>query len=345
MAPRLLIGILFLLTNSAALRGEEPLTSERKAAARKTLKLLSAKVRGEGLTHESGNNGRVVVHATAGLAFLASGSTLAEGPYRWDLVLCARYVNRHAGVDEWGDKQWDQTTWGLAHATIFFAHLHRTAPDKHKKAIEEALERCVDLLVKSQTDRGGWCHGQLDTENALKYTDLVATTNLALYGLGLAKQEKVDVPEETIATGVKYLLASSDGQGRIGYSPRDGQRGFVEPGRNAGALLAFGALGLEDHREYPPMRRRFHESLGERLNKGHGSAQLALLQAALVSKEFGEFAWRRFWLRLGPSLLACQDEEGHFTPPEGEKSITESGDRATATYALILSLPEGHLQR
>ena len=52
----------------------------------------------------------------------------------------------------------------------------------------------------------------------------------------------------------------------------------------------------------------------------------------------------RFWSRVGPSILARQDSTGAFSPPEGDQSICEVGDRATATHALILLLPEGRLK-
>ena len=169
----------------------------------------------------------MVVYATAGLAFLAGGSTLTEGPYRRDLADCARFVHRHAGVDEWGDKQWDQTTWGLAHAAIFFAQLHSKSDPRLQDQIKPAMQRCVRLLVDCQTPRGGWCHGQHDVANALEYRDLAAATILVLFALGEAEREgrRCAPVADDRRRGLQYLLASSDGRGRNRLQPGEGATG------------------------------------------------------------------------------------------------------------------------
>ena len=334
--------LVLLYGANSALLAAEPTDLERRTAAVDAVNLLSAKLRDDGLSHPSGENGQVVVYSTAGLAFLATGSSLSEGPYRREIAKCFRFVRDNAGVYTWEDKAWDQTTWGLAHATIFLAHLHRKATAQQQVVIERELDRCVKLLVEAQADSGGWCHGQHDVDNALMYRDLVGTTNLALFALGLAKQEGVEVPRETLVAALKYILASTE-DGHVGYSLAKSHPGYAEPGRNAGAMLAFLSVGADRLKQYPAMRRYFNANVDQQLNEAHGSAQLALLQAAWVSHLLGEEQWDRFWDRLGPSMLRRQDEDGAFIPPEGKESITESGDRATATFALILLLPEGRL--
>ncbi len=316
----------------------------RRNAAAKALKYLSFKMRKSGLTHASGYNGQVVVYATTGLAFLASGNTLSDGTYKEDIARCLHFIDRFAGVDRWGNKQWDQTVWGLAHSTIFLAHLHDKSTAEQQASIKKAMQRTVDLLVRSQTSRGGWCHGQFDVENALDYRDLVATTNLALFGLGLAKKQGVDVPSKTIDAALRYILASSDGKGQIGYSPRANQRGFATPGRNAATILAMLANESNDHKEFPLITKYFSDRISVRLNQAHGSGQLALLQAAWASHLISDDLWEWYWARLGKSILARQQPSGAFTPPESNPSKSELGDRATATHALILTLPEGRLK-
>lgn len=296
-----------------------PKEAQRKEAAEKALRNLAGRLNEGGLHHASGYDGSVVVYSTAGLAFLASGSTLTTGPYKNELSACAKFVMEKTGTKEklLGDLKipgrskfnMDQRVWGYAHSIIFLANL-------------------------------------------LGYTDFVATTNLALLALGLAKAEGVKVPKETLTKGIQYLVNSSDGKGHIGYSPRNGQRGNPEAGRTAGAILAFRAVGQTKHPEYPWMLRHLGGHLGRDLNRGHGSAQLGLMQAAWACQELGKKAWSVFWAQQGAAILSRQQADGSIIPPDGEgvfgkdsDSPVEKGDRATATHAFILVLPEGHLGR
>ncbi len=339
-----------------------PKDAQRKEAAEKALQNLAGRLHKGGLHHVSGYDGSVVVYSTAGLAFLASGSTLTTGPYKKELSACAKFVMEKTGTKEklLGDFKipgrskfnMDQRVWGYAHAIIFLANLHRSAKSKDRKQIAPVMSRFADTLVKAQTARGGWCHSLADVANPLGYTDFVATTNLALLALGLAKAEGVKVPKETLTKGIQYLVNSSDGKGHIGYSPRNGQRGNPEAGRTAGAILAFRAVGATKHPEYPWMLRHLSGHLGRDLNRGHGSAQLGLMQAAWACQELGKKAWSVFWAQQGAAILSRQQADGSIIPPDGEgvfgkdsDSPVEKGDRATATHAFILLLPEGHLGR
>jgi hypothetical protein len=351
-----------LLDDPRLAGAQVPKDAQRKAAAEKALQNLSGRLRKDGLHHPSGYDGSVVVYSTAGLAFLASGSTLTAGPYKDELSACAKFVMAKTGAKDKfleGFKipgrskfNMDQAVWGYAHSTIFLANLHRSAKSNDRKQILPVLSRFADALVKAQTARGGWCHSLADVANPLGYTDFVATTNLALLGLGLAKAEGVKVPEDTLKKGIQYLVNSSDGKGHVGYSPRDGQRGNPEAGRTAGAILAFRATGQTKHPEYPWMLRHLSGHLGRDLNQGHGSAQLGLMQAAWACQDLGKDAWSAFWAQQGAAILSRQQADGAIIPPVGDAvfgkdsdSPVEKGDRATATHALILLLPEGHLGR
>ena len=360
-AVRGLISFVAILAAGTSV-AQQPSEAERAAGAIKALDYLGGRFAQGGLTHPSGADGRVVVHSTAGLAFLAAGSTLDQGSYRRPLIECTRYVVDNVAAKSRFDENWDQSIWAYAHATIFVAHLHHKATPQARKKIETELRKYVKVLVDSQTDRGGWCHGQRDIPNALGYTDLVATTNLALFGLGYARQAGVEVPEETLVAGLKYLYDSSDGKGAVGYSPRRGQKGYPESGRCAGAILAYRAIGAARRTEFPMMMQYLGAHLGTDLNRGHGSAQLGLMQAAWACHLAGESAWNEFWSQQGASILSRQQADGSIHPPAGERlpgepdeqgpdvgrmrevdDAIEGGDRATATHALILALPGGML--
>ena len=74
-----------------------------------------------------GSNGAVVQTCLAGLAWIGGGSSLAKGKYKDQLASAQQFVLR--GLDapdrmgDTGGANWNQTTWGYAHAAIFLGEL------------------------------------------------------------------------------------------------------------------------------------------------------------------------------------------------------------------------------
>lgn len=326
-----------------------PSTAERRAAAQAALDLLSKHLQAGKLDYRFNRSAETMVVATAGLAFLCAGSTLDGGPYRTALQACFDQVVKYKDFRM-------QPVWGAGQGAIFLAELHRLGAGRQKAKVRAELERYAGLLVKSQTVRGGWCHTFEDVPNPLKYTDLMATSVLALQGLGMAKREGVAVPQTTLDLGLKYIKTCSDeAEGHIGYSPRQGQQGWGAPGRNAGGVLALRAMGQNDltltknairfvKDNYPVTKPG---NISQDLNSGHASAQLGQMWAAWMAAETDSYP--AFWAAQGGHIMGRRLADGAFKPaPTDGKPVSadddaEGGDMATAMHALMLALPEGRL--
>ncbi len=320
--------------------GEGISNAKRRMAADKAIKLLA----GKELKHPSGKNGSAVVHALAGLAFIAAGSTHKKGDYQRNIKACVQKVIELAGTTSNTKKAWDQTTWGLAHAVIFLAELEAYGKDKK---IHAAIKEFVQKLQAYQGKDGGWCHGDWASgPNPLGYRQFTAPTIVTLIALGFASKVGVKIDRAVVKRGLEYLIASSGSDGAVGYSPNKGQKGFGYTGRNGGALLAFLAIGEGKH-AFLPQIVRFMQRDFARLERGHGSALLHLMEGAMACFVLGVEQWNVFWNTYSANMIKRQKPDGGFTPPPGDgvgSQRMEMGDRCTAIHALLLLLPECRLK-
>jgi hypothetical protein len=322
-----------------------PSTKERRAAAAAVLDLLAKHLSDGKFDYQFNRSGDGVALGAAGLAFIGAGSTLARGPYQQALARVLEHIQAIMDANDFAL----QPTWGCAQSTIFLAELHRTAPPDKQPPILALLAKYADKLVKSQTSRGGWCHGFEDVKNSLNYDDLMATSVMALQGLGMARREGVKVPQLTIDQGLRYIDNSSDvSSGHIGYSPRDGQRGMGGSGRTAGGLLALSACGhgcsplAKSAADY--VRKSF---AGSEMNAGHASAQLSQSWAAWWAGEAEVYP--EFWAGQGRLIMDRRTADGgfHCAPSDGNANAgdppAERGDMANALHALMLVAGDGLL--
>lgn len=331
------------ITNPTTPAEAGPAVKDRRAAATAVLDLLAKNLTTGELDYRFNRSGDGVLLGAAGLAFIGSGSTLARGPYQQALARVLERVQRIMDGNEFSL----QPTWGAAQSTIFLAELHRTAPADKQSAILALLAKYADKLVKSQTARGGWCHGFEDVKNSLNYDDLMATSVMAMQGLGMARREGVVVPQAVIDQGLRYIDNSSDvGTGQIGYSPRSGQKGMRGSGRTAGGLLALSACGQVRSPLALSAAAYVQKSFASaEMNSGHASAQLSQSWAAWWSAEAEQYP--QFWAGQGKLILDRRKPDGgfHCAPSDGTPGDppSERGDMANALHALMLVAGEGLL--
>ena len=91
-------------------------------------------------------------------------------------------------------------------ATLALSEMWGMARDpKDDDAIQKALEKAVDVILRAQTARGGWGYqpnadGREDT----------SCTQTVFHALASARQAGIFVPNETIAKVVNYLKIAKD---------------------------------------------------------------------------------------------------------------------------------------
>jgi hypothetical protein len=291
----------------------------------------------------SGRNGAVVQTACAGLAWLAAGSDLAEGPYADNVRRAARFVAdracENAGPGPSGGGNWSQVNWGLAHGAIFLGELVARSPDAELSA---ALVRIGEALAKNQEASGGWAHGP-GGPNALGYVELNIVSGLALCGLGLAKRGGYEPPSAVLKKAEEYLVASSGGDGGVGYSTSPGQRGQGNIGRTAAAWLGCGTLGLRKTPWAQKMESWVRAHAGE-VYGGHASLMQHHLLAGVAAHALGGDAVKSYWEVCERDLVLARAPDGSFQPRPWRESVAMSSNSdvtfgqvwTTAAWAIVL---------
>lgn len=314
---------------------------------------LAKAQRGDGSfpTDLGGKTGLVVVTSLGGLAFLSAGA--GAGP-NGPLERATSYVLSHVGKEEEspfgkmggaGGGNWNQANWELAYGLVFLSEMARKTKRPEVKA---KVAELVTALQRTQEQSGGWAHGP-GGPNALGYLELEIVSNYALLGLGAARRLGVDLDEASVGKALAWIESTASPDGGVGYSPRDGQKGFGDPGRTAGALVAYASLGQKKRPFFESMAGYYARRQGE-LEGGHVSPCMHLLAGAMAGRLLGD-AWKAYMERYRLTIMAARKPDGSFasTPTRESQSLHSNTDLTvgpcwtTATYVTILSLPGDRL--
>ena len=329
-----------------------PSHKDRKEMALGVLNVLHQNISTGKLNYRFNVSGEGVVLATAGLAFIATGSNLSGGPYKKSLD---RIYNRLQGIVD-GHQFERQPTWGATQSLVFLAELHRTSLPAKRSQVAQYVQKYVNVIQDGQSADGAWTHGFNDKSNTAGYSGLVATTVMALQGLGMARREGAAVKQDVIDRALAYVNASSDlKRGHIGYSTRGGQKGMGGPGRTAGGLLGLIAVDQQETPLFAAADRYVRKSLKNAtvtpsaiftLQGGHASAQMGLAWAAWYAAAMGDY--EDFWQGQGAVISSRRLVDGGFSaaPSDGKanQGQHEQGDFANAWHALILVADSPFLQ-
>jgi hypothetical protein len=306
-------------------------------------------------TELGGKTGLVVVTSLSGLAFMAANAGLEPGG---PVDRATTYVLAHVGAAEsspfggmggggmGGGANWNQENWELGYGLMFLCEVEKRT---RRPDVKEKCAELVARLQRNQEQSGGWAHGP-GGPNALGYLELEIVGNYALLGLGAAHRLGLDVDADKVEKALAWIESTSSGDGGVGYSPREGQKGFGEPGRTSGALLAYAALGQTRRPFFERMVSYLEHNLA-RLPQCHVSPCMHLLAGAMASKLLGGRVWDEYMDTFRLHIMAARRPDGSFasTPTEETQSLHSNTDLevgpcwTTATYALILSLPDAKL--
>jgi hypothetical protein len=296
----------------------------------------------------------VVTASFCGLALLASG----DKRYQAAIDRAANYVAANLVQDNRLTEtppNMDRSNWNVAIGGLFLceyaAALKETRPNAKNARLQQALDKLADEAVRRMEDSGGWGHTPRLT-NELGYVELEVMSNWMLAMLGAAERLGAkQAPPEKVQLALHFVEDScKDGDGGVGYSPREGQKGFGDPGRTGGALFAFAMVGQEGHPLYPRMAAYWRKSRDESAD-GHGSIALGLLGSALGARQLGGGDWDGFAAKFFPPILAAANEDGSFkhltsVVPRAANGSDETLGVAynTGIYALLLQLGTAHLK-
>ncbi len=244
-----------------------------------------------------------------------------------------------------------QYVWPLGAAALFFAEsskrgFARGESRKALRAIVLALEAC-------QQENGGWGHDDASRPGmglppiripkpwggtTVYPGTLIAASNCALSGLGLAHAVLRTKRAPALVRGRTYYRNSQNADGTFPYDPsqkldgklpgwkgpgpkrRPGGRGV--PGgsfhalfvaRTAGAAFALFCAGAKDRDPVALAALKAVDAAPGEVSEGHGSATLALMFGALLARARGDRAWSTFRRLFFARILDHQEPSGAFT--------------------------------
>jgi hypothetical protein len=290
-----------------------------------------------------GKNGAVVQTCLAGLAWIGGGSSLQKGPWKAQLASAQSFVLR--GLETPNElsfgqgANWDQTTWGYAHAAIFLGEL---ALASGRKASPD-LQKIADTLCTRQEQSGGYGHGP-GGKNALGYIELNILAAYVASGLSVLHQAGCKVDRAVLDKLFEYAQLSAGEDGGVGYSTASGQQGQGNIGRTAGTWLAALGLGRADHPYTEKMGDYVRKHLADTMG-GHASLQQHLLLAGLAASALGKEAATEYWAG-GPQrdLTLARAPDGSFQPRPWHESLLMQSNTdvsvgevwTTASWAIVL---------
>ncbi|MCH8042428.1 MAG: hypothetical protein IID44_01800 [Planctomycetes bacterium] len=305
-------------------------TTASKAAVRKGNKfLLTAKNRDGGYGNDIGQPSDVGISSFVGLAFMAQGNTLTEGPRNRELRQIVTYVVKHVrkmsrGADVSGKTRTQlQSEFGY-YAPSFFAALFlsqvvgETANDHEAR---RSLVKLIDTISRAQQSDGSW--GQ-DSYVPTLGTVMGWVCLRGSYSAGFEVQGSANKTAE-------HLMNQMDGA-------RDSRNWMQMLYRDAAGIRVLYAMG----KKYEPVTRKAVENAlnlikhdNRAFAQAGGEDYLAHFLITDTMLQSGGEDWKRWYPLVRDRTVGVQNSDGSWT---GHHCMT-SRVFCTAAAVLILSAP------
>ncbi len=284
----------------------------------------------------------VAVTALGGMAMLGDGVTHGRGRYGYDVRQAVDYLIDQKRRTDRGficEKAGETLSkmHGHTYAILFLSQVVGSLPDPSEDAkVRRVVEQGVELIIQSQTVRGGWGYlpGDEDDEASL--------TVCALQALRAAKDAGFHVPDDTIRSAVRYLKECCKEDGSFRYSLTRGSREstYELTAAAVSTLDAAGEYGMEEHaRGVEFLRQTMEQTLRRSRNvidAASGYRYYGNLYAGQVYHQLGGDLWETWSRDVWPELIRLQQADGHWESRFGS-------EYATAVAILILEIPRGYL--
>lgn len=310
--------------------------SDRVVVDEKTEQLIDASLRwlarqqSPGGDFSNGNNHRAAITAYVIICYLASGHLPGEGEHGQTvqravdfLLTCARpdgYIAAPTG---------EHNMYGHGIATIALGEVYGQTRDPN---VRIKLERAIDLIIRTQNNKGGWRYQPRVAD------DDMSVTVLQVVALRVAKNSGINVPQETIDRAVKYVRSCRDDQsGGFNYQPGRRQPGFA---RTAAAIYSLQVCGLYDD----PAVAEGAKFLFDRQTRDREWFTYGNFYAAPAMYMIGGEQWEKWYAQISQQLIKEVRREGdlaYWRPIDGGRGVNEVF--ATAVYTMILSIPYSYV--
>lgn len=328
-----------------------PSAMQNRFSADKRLKLLMERGGSPGAEHavrraldwlvhvqnEDGSWGRTYQGAMTGLAvlcFLGHGETPESATYGREVRRGIRFLTDLSAKNE-GMLSAKPTTSGACYehgiATYALGEVYALARfgQKDLGAVVDAFDRGVRIILKGQTDAGGWLYNYKPGANG----DM-SVTGWQYQALKAARQTRLSFPtlESQIQKTERFLLHMRGPSGGFGYN---------DPADKA-SLTGVGVLGLQ---MFDPQEHRLAIIAGLQVilnsygkKRWAGADVYAWYYNTQATFNFGGAAWDRWNAIFQKELLQNQQLDGHWRHISANKAKADSDIFCTTLCTLMLEV-------
>ncbi|MDP7034159.1 MAG: terpene cyclase/mutase family protein [Planctomycetota bacterium] len=156
-------------------------------------------------TKRGGNH--VGVTALACMSFMANGNLPGRGRYGQVVEKGLQFVLRCVSDSGYITHQ-DSRMYSHAFATLFLAEMYGMT---YRDDVRRSLKAAVDLIVKSQNDKGGWRYLPLAPDADM------SITVCQVQALRAARNVGIRVPKQVVMKAIQYVAESANPDGSFKY--------------------------------------------------------------------------------------------------------------------------------
>lgn len=313
--------------------GAPELTPAASTAIDRGLEFLLATQNEDGSWDSDGEGGHAVaITSLALMAFMANAHFPGFGPHAEPLDRGVDWLLAEARKRPDGYLGTVMYEHGLA--TLALSELWGMAREpEDDDAIQLALERAVDVILRSQCRAGGWGYqpqsdGREDT----------SCTQTVFHALASARQAGIFVPNETISKVVKFLERAKDPTSG-GFCYTLGGNRNVTPACTAGGTYIAQLAGQRDT-ELVSGALRHLESLSPGIITGGGSYYYYTHYYAIQAMvQTGDEQYARWYPQVREALIKRQTAEGAWNKGRGQGGSSY----ATPMAIIILATPHRYI--
>ena len=317
----------------AASDGAPELTAEASRAIDKGLNHLLSIQKQDGSWDSNGEGGHAVAITSLSLmAFMSKAHFPGFGPYGDQLDRAMKWLLKEARKRPDGYLGTVMYEHGLA--TLALSEMWGMARDpEDDDAIQKALEKAVDVILRSQSLGGGWRYqpqadGGEDT----------SCTQTVFHALASARQAGIAVPNETIAKVVKYLESAQDATtGGFTYTP--GGNRNVTPACTAGGAYIAQLAGQRDTEMVNAALRHLKSQAPGIITGGGSYYYYTHYYAIQAMVQAGDEEYAKWYPQIRDALISRQNAKGAWD----KGSRHGGGGYSTPMAIIILATPHRYI--
>ena len=331
--PRILacfaIATLLAAPAMAQQAGAPELTPKASKAIDKGLKYLLSTQNKDGSWDSNGEGGHSVgITSLALMAFMSKAHFPGFGPHGDELNRGMKWLLKEAIKRPNGYLGTVMYEHGLA--TLALSEMWGMCRDPDDDdAIQKALEKAVEVILRSQNPGGGWRY-QPQADGG----EDISCTMTVFHALASARQAGIVVPNETIAKVVKYLKNNHDAQ-TGGFAYKDG-RNVTFPCTAGGAYIA--QLAGQRDTEMVNAALRHLKTLSPGIITGGHYYYYGHYYAIQANVQAGDKEYAEWYPQIRDALVSKQSAQGAWG--KGQK---QGISYETTMAIIILATPHRYI--